>query len=239
MSDSEILVFRDSLAVASAFASNLKKWTANEKPFHLALSGGSTPKLLFQYLASQPADFLPWDRIHLWWGDERMVSPDDPDSNFGMTETYLLNHINIPAENIHRILGEQSPEAAARIYQEEISQSVPMTDGWPVFDLILLGLGEDGHTASIFPYEIFLLRSPHICAVATHPDSGQKRITLTGRVINQAEKVAFLVTGAGKREKISQIFHGAPEAPIFPATYIQPEKGNLFWFLDYAAYGIA
>lgn len=239
MSDSETLIFDSPNSVAVAFADHLKKWIIGDKPFHLALSGGSTPKILFQYLASLSSDFLPWKQIHLWWGDERMVPPDHAESNFSMTKNFLLDHIAIPEENIHRVKGEISPEAASNTYIEEIKANVPQADGWPLFDLIMLGMGDDGHTASIFPYEIYLLRSPEICAVATHPDSGQKRVTLTGKAINAAERVAFLVTGKNKAEKVSEIMQKKPESHIYPAAYIQPIAGKLYWFLDYAAYGIA
>ncbi|MDX2246864.1 MAG: 6-phosphogluconolactonase [Bacteroidia bacterium] len=239
MSDSQILIFKNPASIAEAFAKNLKEWTAADKPFHLALSGGSTPQILFQYLSTLPADYLPWSRIHLWWGDERAVPADHAESNFGMTKTYLLDHISIPAENIHRVKGEVDPERAAQEYMEEITRLITFKNDWPVFDLIMLGMGDDGHTASIFPHEIYLLRSPQICAVATHPVSGQKRITLTGRVINAAEKVAFLVTGKNKTEKVSEIMKKLPEAHIYPAAYIQPTEGQLYWFLDYDSYGMA
>ncbi|MEZ4775280.1 MAG: 6-phosphogluconolactonase [Bacteroidia bacterium] len=239
MSDSNILIFDTPHSVAAAFADKLQKWTIRDQPFHLALSGGSTPKILFQYLASLPADFLPWERIHLWWGDERSVAPDHAESNYGMTKTFLLDHIAIPEENIHRVKGEISPEKAATEYIEEIKAYIPEKDGWPVFDLIMLGMGDDGHTASIFPHEIYLLRSPSICAVATHPDSGQKRVTLTGKVINASARVAFLVTGKSKAEKVSEIMRKMPQSHIYPAAYIQPVAGKLYWFLDNAAHGIA
>lgn len=221
-------------AVSRQFADWLQQHISPRKPFHWALSGGSTPKLLFQLLAGEYASQLPWADIHFWWGDERCVPPDDPDSNFGMTAERLLDHVPVPARNIHRVLGEAAPGQEAQRYANELLAHLPLHQQRPVFDLVMLGMGEDGHTASIFPDQMDLLTSDLICAVATHPASGQKRISLTGKVINEAKNVAFLVTGASKHPKIKAIFEETATAQTFPAAHIQP-RGNLFWFLDQAA----
>lgn len=235
MKQAEKLVFENPQAVAAAFAEKLLSWIPEEGPYHIALSGGSTPKLLFRLLAKSYIDKLPWDRIHFWWGDERCVPPGDPESNFGVTHDLLLSRLNIPAENVHRIRGEDEPEVAAKKYSDEIKKIIPVSEHLPVFNLIILGMGDDGHTASIFPYQLHLLESPNICEVATHPDSGQKRVTLTGRVINAAARVAFLVTGVTKAERAREIFRQEDEARRYPAAYISPEEGELCWFLDKAA----
>ena len=210
----------------------LKKLEAKSGNFSVALSGGSTPKVWFEYLSSLPKGSMDWDRIHFYWGDERCVPPEHEDSNYGMTREYLLDRINIPQENIHRILGENPPEQADKQYAKELEVGL---DKPPVFDLIILGMGDDGHTASIFPHEIHLWHAPENCVVATHPDSGQKRVSLTGSVINGASSVAFLVTGENKSQKIEEIINGQPIARNYPASLVQPQSNDLHWFLDAAA----
>jgi 6-phosphogluconolactonase len=200
--------------------------------FDIALSGGSTPKLLFERLAEKLGDKPDWNRIHLWWGDERCVPMVSSESNFRMTEEALISKVPIPKENIHRIRGEANPETEALRYGEEIKNSLNILHNWPVFDLILLGLGEDGHIASIFPDQIALLKSDEICDVAIHPDTGQKRITLTGNVINNANEIFFLVTGKSKAVRVAEIMNNEPSAKKLPAYYIIPSHGKLTWFID-------
>ena len=221
--------------VASAFASDLLDWMQGGSMRHIALSGGSTPKILFRLLADKFRVSLPWQDIHLWWGDERCVPPDHEESNFRMTKELLLEQVDIPFSNIHRVRGEDNPASEAKRYGEEIKQFVPIKNGLPQFDLIMLGMGDDGHTASIFPHQMELLKSDAICEIAEHPTSGQKRITLTGPVINHANRIAFLVTGEKKREKVSEIFHATASRIHYPASYIKPESGNLIWYLDKSA----
>jgi len=190
----EIHVQEDGPATAKAFADFLIDFVASRERVTVALSGGSTPKLLFDLLAQEP-ESIDWSKVHLFWGDERCVPPNDDDSNFKMTKEHLLDHIQIPESNIHRILGENDAQEEANRYGDEVSAHCEMVDGLPSIDLMILGMGDDGHTASIFPHEMELLTSESVCAVATHPTSGQKRVTLTGSVINNAAVVAFLVTG--------------------------------------------
>jgi 6-phosphogluconolactonase len=209
------------------------KESANKKEtFTIALSGGSTPELLFSLLSENYAKSVPWQYVHIFWGDERCVPPDNAESNFGMTMRKLLSKIEIPFLNIHRIKGEDDPEKEASRYSEEISLFTRKRDGLPLFDLILLGLGEDGHTASIFPGHPELLDSDKICDVAFHPVTQQKRITITGKVINNAEAVTFLVAGKKKKEIVEKMFKKDPSALNYPATYIVPVYGRLSWFLD-------
>ena len=153
-----------------------------------------------------------------------------------MTKDYLLDNIRIPQSNIHRIHGEEQPEGESRRYTKHLQNSVNNHNGWPQFDLIILGLGSDGHTASIFPDQMQLLTAGQSCEVATHPESGQKRITMTGSVLNNARNVAFLVTGESKREKVHAIMNQTAEAESYPANFIRP-AGNLYWYLDRAAAG--
>ncbi len=143
--------------------------------------------------------------------------------------------MQFPKENIHRIKGENNPEEEAIRYAGEIKENLNFRGDNPVFDLVILGLGEDGHTASIFPDELELFEDERICAVATHPLSGQKRITITGKVLNNANRVFFLVTGASKSLRISEIMNDDEAAKLLPAYYISPTNGELIWFIDEAA----
>ncbi|MCB0634434.1 MAG: 6-phosphogluconolactonase [Saprospiraceae bacterium] len=231
----EIHICCDNEAVAAAFADWFAEWAGGKGKVTVALSGGSTPKALFRILAEQYEDKIDWKKIRFFWGDERCVLPNDQESNYGMTQDLLLRHIDIPLANIHRIKGEDNPKQEAERYGELIREHVKMEDGYPVFDLIILGMGSDGHTASIFPHEKELLMAESICAVATHPETGQKRITLTGPVINRAQQVVFLVTGASKTDKLRQIIREEGDWLSYPAAHIRPLSGKLDWFLDEAA----
>jgi len=208
----------------------------HQEKIHIALSGGSTPKILFRLLAQPPCrNKINWERLHIYWGDERCVPPDHPESNYGMTRQNLLQYIEIPKSNIHRIKGELAPVEAANLYSTEIQQNVPPgEDGFLRFDLILLGMGEDGHTASLFPGSGVLRIKDKICAVAVHPVSGQKRVTLTLPVINHAKKVAFMVAGETKRIVVSEIFSRAAGFDNYPAAHVSPVQGELIWLLDRA-----
>lgn len=239
MSTSSPLVYvqPDNQTVAQEFANWLVSWAKDQDQdkITIALSGGSTPKVLFKILAAQYKESMPWEKIHFFWGDERCVPPDHPDSNYNMTKELMLDPIGFPKSQIHRVKGEINPEKAASAYEKVITQIVPQQDGWPVFDLIILGMGSDGHTASIFPHEMELLEADTICAVATHPESGQKRISLTGKVINRARQICFLVTGDSKKEKVYEILKQTGNYQDYPAAYIQPINGQLSWNLDQAA----
>lgn len=218
--------------VAKNVAADLANSVKRGVPFHIALSGGSTPKLLFEYLAEHYRESIPWGDVHLWWGDERCVAPDHAESNYLMTKESLLRGVILPPENVHRIKGENDPEEEAARYADEMKRTIPLKDGLPVFDLIYLGLGTDGHTASIFPDRMDLLTESSFADVAIHPESGQKRVSLTGPVINHAAKVAFLVTGEGKSERVSEIFEQKDGSELLPASHIHPVHGDLIWYLD-------
>ena len=228
-------IYPDNPAVAQAFADWLVNWLQGRSRTTIALSGGSTPKLLFQILADQYATQVDWSGVHFFWGDERCVPPDHADSNYGMTKTLLLDHIDVPSANVHRIRGEAEPAAEAIRYGQEIQATVSAVDGRPAFDLIILGMGSDGHTASIFPHEMHLLDETTVCGVATHPTSGQHRITINGPVLNHAYQVAFLVTGEAKAEKVQIILKQQTGYKAFPASHIAPAGGITHWFLDKAA----
>ena len=227
-------IFDTPQAVAEAFASEFVALVNKAEKLTVALSGGSTPKILFDLLAEKHAD-LDWSKVHFYWGDERCVPPADAESNYKMTVDHLLSKIKMPKANIHRVKGENDPAAEAEDYGRQIEVELPTANGLPQFDLVILGIGGDGHTASIFPHEIALLDAASTCAVANHPESGQKRVTLTGNVINNARNISFLVTGSGKAEKIDEIFHKTGEWESYPASYIKPGHGELTWFMDQSA----
>lgn len=232
--NNNLYIFKSPEELADQFADQLMSLIKNRsgESFHLAISGGKTPDLLFSILAEKYADSILWQKVHFWWVDERMVAPDHPESNFRIAQKLLFSQISIPEENIHRIKGENIPEEEANSYSKQIQDKLTFQNSWPIFDLILLGMGDDGHTASIFPNQIELLESDQICAVASHPVSGQKRVTLTGRVINHARQVVFQVTGKTKADRISEIMHQTKEAGKLPASYISPISCNPDWYLD-------
>lgn len=229
-------IFQTPQELAEAFAIDLvniinEAWK-KKNPLTIALSGGSTPKLLFAVLAKKYSKSVDWSYVHLFWSDERCVQPADPESNYGMTRKILLDKIKIPKKNIHRIRGEEDPDSEASRYSEEIIANTRSENKIPLLDLIILGIGEDGHSASIFPGNLKPLSSIKICEVAAHPVSGQKRITITGKVINNADKIVFLVTGKSKAPVIKQIFKKEAIFENIPATYFIPERGEATWFLD-------
>lgn len=229
----DIVIYDNAQGIATAFTEQLKQLLSETETLNIALSGGSTPKALFDYWASLPTDDIDWQKVHLFWGDERCVPPTDSESNYLMTKQHLIDHINIPADNIHRILGEAQPEEEARRYATVLQKQLPISDGIPVFDLIMLGMGDDGHTASIFPHQMNLWDSNELCVVATHPTSGQQRISLTGKVINQARMVCFLVTGKNKADKLKQIIEQPIESEeLYPAARVCPLNDQLIWYVD-------
>lgn len=200
--------------------------------FSVALSGGSTPRALYERLAS--AEFsgrIPWQDVHLFWGDERCVLPDHADSNYRMVAESLLGQVPLPAENIHRIHGELTPHEAAAHYEVGLRAFFGST---PVFDLALMGMGDDGHTASLFPDSPALAESACWAVAVEHtapPPPLVSRVTLTFEVFNAARRVVFLVTGAGKAQKLAEIRRGAD----LPAGRIRPPSGDLLWLVDEAA----
>ncbi|NHF59385.1 6-phosphogluconolactonase [Flavobacteriaceae bacterium TP-CH-4] len=224
--------------VAVDFARYLAILIAARDKVHIALSGGSTPTVVFDELAANFQPDIDWTKVQLYWGDERCVPPTHEESNFKMTVDHLISKIDIPAENIHPINGENTPEHEAKRYGQLLDSSLPTENGLPRFDLVILGLGDDGHTASIFPHQIQLWESRKNCEVAVHPESGQKRITITGRIINNANIVTFLVTGENKARKVKEIINGVGEFTNYPASLVRPTSGKLLWFLDVAAAGL-
>ncbi len=230
----DILTGKNPASVADLLVSHFlmlaEKNRAAGKNFYVAVSGGSTPRLFFEQLGSIPQDDIPWKIIHIFWVDERCVAPEDKDSNYGMVKEVLFTKINIPEGNIHRIRGEEEPEAECIRYADDLYRTVPQSGGKTVFDLVILGIGEDGHTASIFPDQMALLQSSRLCEMARHPQTGQVRITLTGLVINAAKHVYFVATGKSKSRILRSVLN--ENKRFYPATHIAPASGKLSWFLD-------
>ena len=206
-----------------------------DRPLNVALAGGSTPEQIFDTLTQEYRNTLNWDNLHFFWGDERCVPPDHEESNYKMARKHLFDHLPIPEENIFRIRGELNPEEARQNYESILQNKLPHANGLPYFDAIMLGMGDDGHTASIFPYEISLWNSDNLCEIGTHPQSGQKRITLTGKVINNAENIMFLVTGEKKAAKVDEIINQKNGYKNNPAALTDPHK--TIWLLDQKAAG--
>ena len=221
--------------LALELANQIRNAKRSSTAFTIALSGGSTPKLLFSTLGDNYAGSVDWSKVHFFWVDERCVPPGDPESNYGMTSKALLSKIDIPEGNIHRIKGEEEPFSEALRYSEEINKFVGHRKELPSFNIMFLGLGEDGHTASIFPGNIALFQAEKTCDVAVHPQTGQKRITLTGKVINNSESIIFIVTGSNKDNVVNEILGRRTSMKRYPAEYVIPTDGTITWYLDEAA----
>ena len=226
----DIKIYKDKNEVAVQFSAYFVEQVAGRDVFHVALSGGSTPKIVFDVLAENFADQVDWSKVHFYWGDERCVPPTDAESNYKMTVKHLFSKIDVPNENINRILGEKEPNGEAMRYANLLEIDLDRVDSIPQFDLVILGMGDDGHTASIFPQEIELWNAADHCVVATHPDSGQKRVSINGKVINTAKEVAFLVTGASKAEKVEAVIEKTEGSDVYPASLVNPKsrRPNLF-----------
>ena len=204
-------------------------------PFNIALSGGSTPSVLFEKIASTTEDPGLWEQVNFFWVDERCVPPDHPESNYRMTDETFFRPLSISYAHVYRMMGEVEPHIEAVRYEALLRSQLPAREGLPCFNLILLGMGTDGHTASSFPDQMELLHSGRICDVARHPGTGQQRTTLTGPVINNADRVCFMITGANKANVLACILKEGREAEKYPAAHIKPASGILEWYLDQEA----
>ena len=227
--------------LAEVFYSHIGNLCMHQPKVNIVLSGGNTPQLLYKKISSHiafSAQVDDWNKVHFFWGDERCVPPQHPESNFGMANRCLLKALNIKESNIHRIHGENKPEEEAVRYAGEIASHVVTLNSIPVFDWVFLGMGDDGHTASIFPDQMFLLYADANCAVAVHPLSGQRRITLTGKPLISARRITFMVTGSSKALRVKEIVHDEPASRQYPARYVKPLRGRLEWFLDKEAAGL-
>ena len=205
----------------------------------VAISGGSTPKAAFQLLADPDQAYrkrMPWEALELFWVDERTVPPDHPDSNYRMTKEALLDHVSLQPQQIHRMEGELEPEAAATRYESELRNSFRLEGAeTPRFDLISLGMGDDGHTASLFPHTAAIHEMGRLVTANHVPQKDTWRITLTWPVINQARSVFFLIAGTDKAERVHEVFIGPRDPECLPSQLIWPTSGILTLFLDKAA----
>lgn len=209
------------------------------RPYFLAISGGSTPGILYKELAgAKVAGQLDWDRIQLFWVDERCVPWESSESNYGTTLNQMIKHVPIPLANVHPMFQvELGPYESCRRYAAILKEMLPQNpEGFPRFDEILLGIGTDGHTASIFPSTPGRKAHETFTIVTEHPESGQKRISLDFPVINAAETVKFLVTGPSKAQVVQAVL-SAGETNVYPASMVRPVNGKLEWHLDSSAAG--
>jgi 6-phosphogluconolactonase len=234
------------LKAAQLFARLADQYVLGNGRFSVVLAGGSTPRAMLQQLAQEPfASTVPWSSIFFFWGDERCVPPDHADSNFRMADDALLRHVGVPRENIFRIPAEQAdPHKAAQEYAETlrqffvaggvIPQSAPLRN-MPRFDLVWLGLGIDGHTASLFPDTQALKANKEIAVENYVEKLNAHRVTLTALTLNNARNVAFLVAGAEKAATLKQIVEDQPQPQRYPCQLIKPANGTLLWMVDEAA----
>lgn len=230
-----------SRAAAETIVAHLSESLQTHDVYSIALSGGSTPRRLYELLANDAKlqVQIPWDRVHFFWGDERHVPPGHPDSNYRMADTALLSKVPIPSTNIHRIRAEGSDaDKAAADYAREIRRFFKIDAGqMPRFNCVLLGMGPDGHTASLFP-GTFALEETKRLAVANWIEKFQSyRITITVSVINNADRIIFLVSGEEKADTLKAVLEDDVKSNRYPAQRIRPSDGKLIWFLDQSAAG--
>ena len=238
----EIQILEDPAELASVAADKFKQ-LANEAVekkgiFNVALSGGSTPKAMFDLLSEEPyRDLMPWSKIHLFWGDERHVPLDNKDSNYRMTKEHLLSKISIPSGNVHRIEAENSDaKEVANKYQKHLQQYFNLSEmETPQFDLVFLGMGDDGHTASLFPGTDAVHDFENLVAAPWVEKFNSHRITITPKVINNSDRVIFLVKGEEKADALVRVLEGEKDIDRYPAQVVNPTHGSVLWLCDRAA----
>jgi len=241
--NSEIIILEDaaalSLKAAEILVRCISETLSSKEQFSIALSGGSTPKTLFALLVEDDSfrNNIPWEKIHFFWGDERHVPPQDAQSNYRMANEIMLAKAHIRTENIHRMQTEQSDAGkVAQNYEQELQNFFHLTaDQLPVFDFNLLGIGPDGHTASLFPGTRALYEKRHLVVANWVAKFQAHRLTMTAPVLNNADTIVFLVSGREKAEILQQILEGDHQPDLLPAQLIRPTHGRLIWLLDRAA----
>jgi len=223
-----------SQAAAEIFVDSAKQAITTRGRFSVALSGGNTPRRLYEILATPPfRDRVKWRAVHVFWGDERWVPMDDPRSNFRMAREALLEHVPLPKEHVHPMWGNLPPSEAAGQYEVELRNY--FKDQPPTLDLILLGLGDNAHTASLFPQSSVLNEKEKWVTEVYVAELEMYRITLTAPFINQADHVVFLVSGANKAPALQNVLEGAYQPHIYPAQLIHPNDAHPIWLVDKAA----
>ena len=226
------------VAAADLFVQLGQQAIAERNRFLVALSGGSTPKALYAALTRPHiAQHLDWRKVHFFFGDERGVPPTHAESNFGLAQAMLFHPLHIPSSLIHRMRGEDPPESAAIDYERTLRRiAAPVTGQWPALDLILLGMGDDGHTASLFPDTPAVTDTIRWVVPGYAPQGTRSRITITLGVINHASVVLFLIAGRNKAVVVQRILERSADEPSpYPAALVRPEHGRLLWYLDRAA----
>lgn len=235
----ELRIFHDfeklSRHAANLFIEQSNRATREQDRFLVALNGGNTPTRLFQLLASDYRDQIEWSKVHVFWGDERCVPPDDAGSNYGQARDVLLSRVPILDSNIHRVKTDLQPAEASRDYSLTVKGfSSPPLDV-PRFDLVYLGMGEDGHTASLFPGSQMKVTEPVIAVTANYQDRPANRVTMTQLVFNQARMVVFMATGEKKAVALAEVLSDRYNPEKYPAQRIDPQNGELIWLVDDAA----
>jgi len=232
----EIRIFKDlenlSRDAAHLFIEQAAKSIAERGRFLVALNGGNTPTRLFQLLATEYREKVDWSTTHIFWGDERCVPPDDPGSSYGQARDVLLSNVSISASNIHRVKGELGPAEASKEYSLTLRNfALPPLD-FPRFDLVYLGMGEDGHTASLFPGSSVTATDPTMPVTAQYQDRPANRVTLTPVVFNSTRMVAFMATGDRKAVTLAEVLSDRYNPELYPAQRINPKDGKLIWLVD-------
>jgi 6-phosphogluconolactonase len=232
----EIRIFKDleklSKDAANLFLEKSAVTIAEHGRFLAALNGGSTPARLFQMLANDYKERVDWSNVHVFWGDERCVPPDDLGSSYGQARDLLLSKVSIPEANIHRVKGELSPAEASKEYSDILRDFASPPLDFPHFDLVYLGMGEDGHTASLFPGSPVEVIEPTLPVTAHYQDRPANRMTLTPIVFNQARTVAFMATGEKKAGTLAEVLSDRYNPELYPSQRISPKNGDLIWLID-------
>ena len=227
---------------AKVFVNRMDEALRGRGVFTVALSGGSTPRRLYSLLASEESfrSRVVWEQIHFFWGDERPVPPDHPESNYRLADEAMLSRVPVPPDHIHRLAGENpDPARAAEQYEEVLRQFFRIGRGeFPRLDLILLGMGLDGHTASLFPGTEALREKDRLVVANWVPQLKTRRITMTLPVLNQAKWVLFLVSGGEKAKTLATVLEEEGEAEALPSRLIRPVKGKVMWLVDRSAAGL-
>jgi 6-phosphogluconolactonase len=229
-----------SLAAAEHFRRLAQEAVAARGRFLVALSGGSTPRRLFSLLGQPPfVGAIPWAETHLFWGDERLLPPDEEGSNYKQACDLFLQDVPVPTPQIHRVKGELEAAAAVADYRQQLEELAETGRAWPRLDLALMGMGRDGHTASLFPGPISPeeMSQPVIAVTAEYDDRPARRLSLTPLLFNEARHVLFLVVGADKAAALAAVLHQAGTPEQWPAQRIQPYDGQVLWLVDEQAAG--
>ena len=222
-----------SRAAAELFVETSAQAIFERGRFLVALSGGNTPAELYKSLAqSLYKDQVDWTHVHAFWGDERCVPIGDSENSYRQAYDMLLSHVTIPAENIHRVESELDPAEAAKAYANVLKKFASSPLDWPRFDLVLLGMGEDGHTASLFPGSVVNVSTPTLVVTAQYQNRPANRVTLTASAFNSARRIIFLVSGASKAQTLANVLYGGYHPEQLPAQRIRPTDGEVIWMVD-------